>query len=207
MSLYSTIVETIESLDTATISPSRKMQLQPLIDYIQEKYDQSEIIQLQFICTHNSRRSHLTQIWAQTLAAFYQVPMVSSYSAGTVVTALYPQVAKTLSAQGFIIFSLSETENPVYGIRYAEDHPPVIGFSKTMDHVFNPKKNFAAIMTCSHADENCPFVPGAAQRISLPFDDPKAYDDTPLKATKYQERSLQIANELNYVFSSINKLG
>ena len=53
----------------------------------------------------------------------------------------------------------------------------------------------------ARADKQCPFVPGAALRIGLPFDDPKAFDNTPREAAMYDERCQQIARELLYVFS------
>ena len=59
-------------------------------------------------------------------------------------------------------------------------------------------------MTCDHADENCPFIPGCDVRLPIRYEDPKAFDDTPLEAEKYDERSLQIANEMFYAFKNIN---
>ena len=73
-----------------------------------------------------------------------------------------------------------------------------------MDDNFNPKSEFAAIMTCDSANEACPFVPGAEKRISITFDDPKVFDNTLQQKEKYKERSLQIAAEMFYVFSQIN---
>ena len=102
-----------------------------------------------------------------------------------------------------MIEKLSEGNNPVYSIKYAENQHPVIGFSKKMDDHFNPKSGFAAVMTCSQADEACPIVPGAEKRIPITFEDPKAFDHTPLQAEKYAERSMQIATEMFYVFSKI----
>jgi arsenate reductase len=113
--------------------------------------------------------------------------------------------AKTLEQAGFKIEVLSEGKNPVYAIKYAENEHPIVGFSKTFDHPFNPKSEFAAIMTCSDADANCPFIPGAEKRIPVKYDDPKAFDNTPQQAEKYIERSKQIAAEMLYVFSKIKK--
>jgi arsenate reductase len=59
-------------------------------------------------------------------------------------------------------------------------------------------------MTCTHADENCPLVAGADVRISLPYDDPKAFDNTPLEAAKYTERVHEIGREILYAFSLVN---
>ncbi len=203
-SLNSGIAEMIDSIDTSSIPEARKTVLQPLIDFIQSKHNELRDIRLNFICTHNSRRSHLSQVWAQTMAHYFVVKNVFCYSGGTESTALFPKVASTLIASGFEIKTLSNEANPVYSIKYAQDAHPVIGFSKVMDDEFNPKGEFAAIMTCSQADEDCPFVPGATARIPIPFDDPKAFDNTPQQDEKYRERSEQIATEMHYIFSQID---
>ncbi len=202
-SLFERIQEVIAKLDISGIPKERITVLQSLIGFIQDKKDAHSNINLNFICTHNSRRSHLTQIWAQTMAVYYNVPDVYCYSGGTEATALFPKVVDVLSTIGFEITNLIEGTNPVYSIKFGDDLHPIIGFSKTYDNAFNPKSNFAAIMTCGHADENCPFIPGAEKRIPLTFEDPKVFDDTPLQTGKYMERSLQIATELSYVFSKI----
>lgn len=200
------IENTIGSLRIKTISIERKQTLQPLIDYIQTKLNDHKNANLNFICTHNSRRSHLSQVWAQTAAHYYQIKNVFCYSGGTEVTALFPMVAKTLEQAGFEIEALSEGKNPVYSIKYTENVHPIVGFSKIFDHPFNPKNEFAAIMTCSHADANCPFIPGAEKRIPVKYDDPKYFDNTPQQEEKYQERSNQIASEMFYIFSKIRQL-
>ena len=194
----------IEELNVSSVPKDRLEILQPLIDYIQNKTDRSEIINLNFICTHNSRRSHLSQIWAQTMAAFFNVKNVYCYSGGTESTALFPMVTKTLKNQGFMVKTLSEGSNPIYTIKYATNNYPVICFSKTFDDDFNPKSEYAAIMTCSHANENCPTVYGCEERIPITYEDPKAFDNTPQQVEKYLEKSKQIATELKYVFSKIN---
>ena len=203
--MLSKLTTTIEELNVSSITESRKKTLQPLIEYIQNKAENSEAINLNFICTHNSRRSHLSQIWAQTMASYFNIKNVYCYSGGTEATAMFPMVAKTLSNQGFLVKTLSEDTNPVYSIKFSDNNHPVICFSKTFDDDFNPKSNFSAIMTCSHADENCPIVLGCEKRIPITFEDPKAFDGTPQQAEKYLERSIQIATELKYVFSKINQ--
>jgi arsenate reductase len=57
-------------------------------------------------------------------------------------------------------------------------------------------------MTCSQADGGCPYC-WRWKRIPITYEDPKAFDNTPQQAEKYQERSLQIATEMLYVFSQI----
>jgi arsenate reductase len=137
------------------------------------------------------------------MAHYFNVKNVQCYSGGTESTALFPIVAQTLKNTGFQIETISEGKNPIYSIKYAENEPPIIGFSKKLDDNFNPKSEFAAVMTCSQADGGCPFIAGAEKRIPITFEDPKAFDNTPLQAEKYQDRSLQIATELFYVFSQI----
>jgi arsenate reductase len=203
--LFTEIDNSINSFNFESITAERKAILQPLIDFIQSKVTVNQDIRLNFICTHNSRRSHLSQIWAQTAASYYNIKNVFSYSGGTEATALFPIVAQTLTNTGFQIKTLSEGKNPVYSVKYTENDHPIICFSKTYDDVFNPQSEFAAILTCSSADNGCPFIAGAEKRIPITFEDPKAFDNTPQQAEKYQERSIQIATELFYVFSQIKK--
>lgn len=201
--LFPEIANFIKNLESETITDERKAILQPLADFIQLKVTNQQEVRINFICTHNSRRSHLSQVWAQALAYHFNIKNVFCYSGGTENTALFPMVAKTLQKSGFEVKKLSEGNNPVYSIKYADNEHPIIGFSKKLDHNFNPKAEFAAIMTCSQADGGCPFIEGAEKRIPITFEDPKAFDNTPQQVEKYSERSLQIATELFYVFSKI----
>jgi arsenate reductase len=203
--IFPEIEKVISTFNFDTIAAERKEILQPLIDYIQSKATGQQEIRLNLICTHNSRRSHLSQVWAQTAATHYNINNVFCYSGGTEATAMFPMVAKTLSRQGFQINSIAEGSNPIYTIKYAENEHPIIGFSKTYDDDFNPQSEFVAIMTCSQADGGCPFIAGAEKRIPITFEDPKAFDNTPQQEEKYEERSLQIATEMFYVFSQIKK--
>ncbi len=202
--LFPEIEKLIANLKPESITAERKTVLQPLIHFIQSKVDSNQEIRINFICTHNSRRSHLSQIWAQTMAYYFNIKNVFCYSGGTESTALFPMAAKTLQNSGFKIETISEGNNPIYSIKYSENEHPIIGFSKKLDAEFNPKSDFAAVMTCSQADNGCPFIAGAEKRIPITFEDPKAFDNTPQQAEKYNERSLQIATELFYVFSQIN---
>lgn len=182
---------------------ARKETLKPLIDFIQHKLNAQEKINLNFICTHNSRRSHLSQIWAQTAASYFNIPNVNCYSGGTEETRLFPAIIDTLLAQGFKVLQLSDSENPIYAIKYSRTDSPIIGFSKIHEHPFNPEAKFAAIMTCSQADSGCPFIPGAEKRILVTYEDPKISDGTAEQAEVYAIRSMQIAEEMFYVFSQI----
>lgn len=195
--------KTIKSIAEIEVLEERKKVLQPLLDYIQKKVNANDEIRLNFICTHNSRRSHLSQIWAQTMAFYFGIKNVLCYSGGTQATAMFPKVSETLTNQGFQIQQLSLEQNPVYAIKYDENEAAIICFSKTFDDSFNPNTAFAAIMTCSSADAGCPFIAGAEKRFPIRYDDPKVFDGTELMDAKYVERSLEIASEMYFVFSSI----
>ena len=199
------IREIIAQLSTERISDERKIILQPLIEFISSKISKNEEVRLNFICTHNSRRSHLSQIWAQTMAYYYQIENVFCYSGGTEATAMFQKVADTLANQGFEILKLSETENPVYAVKFAENEHAVICFSKKYDDDFNPKSAFAAILTCDSADENCPIVYGAETRIPIKYEDPKKSDGTAEMNETYFNRSLEIATEMKFVFENLRK--
>ena len=201
--MFDFLSHSIKEISLIAVSDSRKITLQPLIDYIQIKVNENQEVRLNFICTHNSRRSHLSQVWAQTMAFYCNVKNVVSYSGGTESTALFPKVVATLETQGFKIQKISQEANPIYAIKFSENELSIIGFSKEFDNFFNPKSSFLAIMTCSQADEGCPFIAGAEKRIPVRYDDPKAFDETDLQTEKYLERSTQIASEMYYVFSQI----
>ena len=184
-----------------SVDPQRIPVLSPLIDYIVLELSSGRIPALNFICTHNSRRSQLAQAWA-TAAGYYYKVRVNCFSGGTEVTEFNIRAVQTLRDQGFGIRSRGE-QNPFYTIACGPGLNPLKAFSKLYDDPENPKEGFAAVMTCSDAEVNCPFVPGASARISLHYEDPKAFDGTPLEKQKYAERSIQIGTEMNYVFREV----
>lgn len=201
--MFEKLIVSIQSFDVSKITPERKELLQPLVDYIRAKKEKDETIRLNFICTHNSRRSHLAQIWAQTAAFYFGIKNIFCYSGGTEATAMFPMIRKTLVNQGFQIQELSEHKNPVYAVKYEQNESPILCFSKTYNDEFNPKNKFGAIMTCDSADEACPIVLGAECRFPIKYADPKSFDGTDLQIEKYAERSLEIGQEMWWVFSKI----
>lgn len=202
---HAPLLATIKSLTGTfqSIPESRKEILQQLTTFVETKACRQQKIDLVFICTHNSRRSHISQIWAQAAAAYFGIPDVASYSGGTEATAFNPRAVKAMEKAGFVISKVTEAENPVYEVSYSQQADPVIAFSKRYDADTNPGNDFAAIMTCSHADENCPVVSGMAKRISLPYFDPKDYDGTNQEEEKYLERVFEIGREILFAFSRV----
>jgi arsenate reductase (thioredoxin) len=204
-SIFLSLQKLIEEFEKnySGISDTRKGILHTLAAYVKMKSNAGKPARLTFICTHNSRRSHIAQVWAQTAAAYYGIENVNCFSGGTEATAFNPRAVKALRDAGFKIIRLDESGNPRYEVRYADHHLPLVAFSKVYSDPFNPPNEFAAVMTCSHADQNCPLVTGAEKRISLPFDDPKDFDGTALEEKKYHERVLEIGREISYAFSRI----
>lgn len=187
------------------ISPARRELLQQLTAFVEQRVQAGQVVHLNFICTHNSRRSHLSQLWAQAAAYHYKVLNVQAYSGGTEATAFNPRAVKAMMEAGFQIVKVNDGDNPVYEVTFADEINPVTAFSKKYDDPFNHNKDFAAVMTCSHADENCPVVLGATARIALTYDDPKEFDGTSVEAEKYKERVEEIGTEILYAFSQVKK--
>lgn len=186
-----------------SIPAERKAVLAKIAAYIQAKYEQHLPVNLVFICTHNSRRSHFGQIAAAVAAEYYAIDRVHVFSGGTEATAFHPNAIKALRDLGFSIETDDETmKNPVWTVRFGE-HSATTCFSKTFDDPANPNRGFAAIMTCSDAEQNCPFVPGTELRIGTTYNDPKASDGTPEQDETYRERFRQIATEMLYAFSLV----
>ncbi|WP_144282453.1 low molecular weight phosphatase family protein [Chryseobacterium echinoideorum] len=185
------------------ISPERKALLEKLAAHIQGKINENNEINLIYVCTHNSRRSHLGQIWAKVAADFYGFN-INTFSAGTEATTFNQNVINALISGGFEVKKADGTANPKYEVFFGNGKVNLC-FSKTIDDESLPKENFAAVMTCGDADENCPFIPGCDLRIGTTYFDPKSYDHSVLQDEKYTERSNQIAMECLYVFSLIKK--
>lgn len=186
-----------------SISEDRKSIGRSIAAFVESELRERRAAKLVFICTHNSRRSHIAQIWAQTAASWFSIANVESYSGGTEATEFNQRAVTALNRMGFRIVPLGSGSNVRYRVQYSDAHPTFDVFSKRFDDTENPAHGFAAIMTCTHADENCPLVPGASARFSLPFDDPKDFDGTLLESEKYHERCLEIGRELLYAFSLI----
>lgn len=201
----STYLKAIEK-DFNKISDERKVALNKVAAYINQKLKAEKKASLVFICTHNSRRSQMAQLWSNAAANFYGVDGVESFSGGTEATAFNYRAVKALTNAGFVITKKTEDTNPNYEVKFSDDTAPIICFSKKYKDAPNPTSNFAAIMTCSSADKNCPIVSGSDARISIPYEDPKEADGKPNEEAVYNERCRQIATEMMYIFSQVSKL-
>lgn len=202
--MYQKIRQFTQSLesDFKLIPSERRELLAKISGYIQERYNQNAPINLVYVCTHNSRRSHFGQIAAALAANYYHINNVSSFSGGTEATAFNPNAIQALKTIGFEISSDGKGINPTYQVSFGENLTTTC-FSKVYDDEANPKSDFAAIMTCSDAEQNCPFIPGVALRIGTTYEDPKRSDGTPQQDETYLARFRQIATETMYVFSFV----
>lgn len=185
------------------IPNERKEVLKRISDYIRSKKQENRVINLVYICTHNSRRSHFGQVWSKVAADYFDLKNVSTFSGGTEATAFNRNAIHALERVGFRIEKTTDSENPVYRVCHDNSREPSICFSKVYDHPGNPNSEFAAIMTCSDAEENCPFIPGVELRVGTTYNDPKEFDNTNLQDEKYDERCKQIALETVYAFSLV----
>ncbi len=187
----------------AAIEPERRALLDRIASFVSSARQGGEGARLTFICTHNSRRSQMGQLWAAAAAAHFGVEAVFTHSGGTEVTAFHPNAVAAMRRAGFALHA-SDGENPHYSVRYSAEAPAIDCFSKVYDDPRNPSRGFAAIMTCGEADEACPVVLGAALRVPLRYEDPKSADGTADEAAVYDERSMQIATEMLYLFSEVH---
>ena len=142
------------------IPAERKRFLFALSDYFSNKFQHNQTPKITVICTHNSRRSHIGQIWLAVGALYYQLPEIQTFSGGTEATAFNPRAVATLTKIGFHISQTKfETPtNPIYEVNWATDQPAYLAFSKKYDTPPNPTKNFGAIMVCTEADKGLSLI-------------------------------------------------
>jgi arsenate reductase len=200
MNFYPELINSIDKILTQNIQEDHRESLDKIAAYIREKQSNKETCEIIFICTHNSRRSHLAQIWAQTAAENFELKNMVTYSGGTEATAFNPRAVAALERAGFKIENPGG-DNPHYLVKFSEKSKAMECFSKKYSDAYNPQKGFLAVMVCDNADEACPVVPGAEARVSLPFVDPKKSDGTAEEAATYDARSMQIAVEMYYVMA------
>jgi arsenate reductase len=205
---------------TSTTSPenfftlaSKKIQLPELRKKIlleisksmAKEYIKTNVAHVNFICTHNSRRSQLGQVWAYYAAHYFNLN-IHAFSGGTEITAFYRNTLKTLQSVGFD-FEVTDFshDNPKYLISFQGSKNSVVGFSKRFDNALNIEP-YIAITTCNNADKNCPFIPSALARFHLPFEDPKASDHSPEQEATYLKTSEQIAAEVFFIFTEVKNI-
>jgi len=186
------------------IIPARKQELLILSNYLSTQIQEGKTPSVTVICTHNSRRSHLAQLWLAIASDYYQTPKISTFSGGTETSAFNPRTVAALQKIGLKITSknLSVT-NPIYEVCWTDQMAPYLAFSKQYSDAPNPQTDFLALMVCSHADVHCPIVTGSTLKLALPYQDPKAFDDTDLDASEYTKTCALIGLEMLFVLKQL----
>lgn len=191
--------------ELSAVSAERKAVLHEIAATIAAGLQRGDEANVTFICTHNSRRSHMSQIWLQTAATYYGLDKVHAWSGGTDVTACNCRTVTALRRVGFEIKDATQGDNPLYLVRYAEDRPPIRAYSKLYNADPNPQRDFIALMTCSAADKSCPAIEGALARFAIHYADPRLCDDTPTETTAYNERCREIAREMFSIMAEVRR--
>lgn len=185
------------------IPQARLTALRQLRTYLHEHRQQP--LPITFICTHNSRRSQLAQVWAQIAAWYFDWPHIRTFSGGTEVTACHPNTIAAMVRCDMHVEKLKSGTNPTYHIEVGPDKSIVPIFSKHYADPHNPQENYVAVMTCGHADENCPVVTGAAYKTAITYVDPKSADHTPNQVQAYDDCCRAIARDCLFLFAPREK--
>lgn len=180
----------------------RKVQLIDLSEIITQELNFNKSVDLNFICTHNSRRSQLAQIWIRAAASNFGIHSINTFSGGTEATAFNHRMVDALIREGFEIEKLDESENPKYKLELSSQEDQNIYFSKKYDHELNPQSGSLAIMVCDAANESCPVIHGAKEKYSLTYTDPKAFDDSPKEEKMYTEKVYEIGREILFLMEN-----
>ncbi len=205
-SLYPELLRYLDERVTEfdAIPSDRKTELAKVADYVRDRVSKSQPAKITFICTHNSRRSHLSQIWAQVAAEYYGLVGVETFSGGTEATAFNPRAVAAMQRCGLkIVADDPATTNPRYSVYTSDAATPQVCFSKAYGDPPNPSQGYCAVMTCSQADDACPLVMGCDLRMPIRYEDPKVADDTEFEAQRYDERSAQICSEMLYMLALV----
>ena len=188
-----------------SIISERREELDDIANLIVQHLREANKLDIIVVCTHNSRRSQLGEVWINTLAQYFDLNKIVAFSGGMEETAFNVRMVNALVDSGFDVNEIEGGENPRYNISNIEleNHPL---YSKVYDDAMNPKSGFMAFMVCDHADENCPIVQGMKYRIPLRFKDPKEYDDTEYEQEAYSNKVMVIGREMYYLLSQVSQL-
>ncbi len=187
------------------VPEDRKKLLDPIAKSIASELKSHERTAVIFVCTHNSRRSQFSQVWARVAATHFGLQGVRFASGGVEVTAANIRTVHALRRAGLAVKATTKGDNPIYAVTTRGDQVGCNIFSKIYSDSSNPLKKFVAVMCCGDADKRCPVVKGAVSRFALQYVDPKSSDDTPLENATYDERCRQIATEMFYLVSQVKK--
>lgn len=204
--MKNTIQELIDSLCLSfeLIDENRKSLLEKCAASIAKQITEKSKSEIIVICTHNSRRSQLAELWISLGAIHFNLPSISSFSGGSESTAFNHRMVNALIDIGLEFGIQKAGENPEYTISLDPESQAKLCFSKIYSDDFNPQQDFIAILVCHSADEACPTIFGADERYFIPYVDPKRADDTAEEKTAYADKVLEIGREMLYMISKVN---
>tara|TARA_Y100001949_G_C15986510_1_gene330879 strand:+ start:2001 stop:2567 length:567 start_codon:yes stop_codon:yes gene_type:complete len=177
-------------IDSFNPNQKRKKRLDNIASVINENLNKTRSIV--FLCTHNSRRSQICEVWGKVFAEIYR-KKININSAGAFKTVVHSQVYESIVKCGLVVDNKKEIffDKKKFKLN-----------SKTIDSL--TMKNFIAVMTCSNAEKSCPNDPRSIRNIKMFFNDPRIYDETDKMSREYLNTTIYIAEELNYIFKNIN---
>lgn len=191
--------------DHKLIPDNRKVHLNQLALTIQKQIKTSGKSYIIVICTHNSRRSQLGELWLHIGALYFSLP-IHSFSGGSEVTALNHRIVKALEIAEFTITEKTSGNNPQYSISLKEgtSQTDKLYFSKIYNDTQNPQSDFIALIVCDNADQSCPIISGADHRHFIPYIDPGYSDDSDSEAEVYLEKVYEIGREMLFMLELIS---
>ncbi|NBX68365.1 MAG: hypothetical protein EBR01_05300 [Proteobacteria bacterium] len=172
-------------------------QAKKIAEAIAKLHQPGKELPIVLVCTGNSRRSVMGAAMGNASAALLEMGELKFYSGGTAPSAFNSRSIASLKEAGFEIEPTGKLapagskgeENPVYLVKWGKSNRHQMEeFSKQYSDPKNPQKDFIALMVCDDATKKCPVVPGAKYRFSIPFEDPKAFDNTPQEKDMYNTR-------------------
>lgn len=185
------------------ISSERKALLEQCAASIASQLKEKQSSDIIVICTHNSRRSQLAEVWISIAAQHFGVKGIRPFSGGSEATAFNHRMVNALLRTGLQFQLLEAGENPVYRINIDKSHTQKHYFSKQYSHHYNPQTGFIAILVCDSADAACPTVFGAEHRYFIPFVDPKHADDSHEESSVYDDKVLEEGREMLYMMKRV----
>ena len=194
----------IKNIDT-DLEKNREEKLIELAQTIKNTYKNENNVQIIFICTHNSRRSQFSHIWAYVSSLYFKLDFIKPFSGGTEIDTVNLNVIKSLINSGLKI-EKTHKEDAMYLLKPFKEYKGINLYSKEYSCKSNPTKHFIAIMTCSDADKMCPVIKGADKKVSLPYPDPRVADNTGLEEEVYNQTCSTIAKEMFYLMKQVKKI-
>lgn len=188
------------------IPDSSKMKLIEAGKYIISRLEEGNEARISFVCEHNSRMSHLGQIWTRMATLYYEIENIESFSGGTTPTYVNHRILNALDHTGF---KISETGMAGHGPKYLLDSGNPENafeiFSKRYDHHMNPDTAYIAVSLCYNTEECCPISGGADLQLSMPYEDLQPWDNTPSESVRYDEQCRIIARDMFYMIDYVKK--